>query len=59
MKEYKLVHLNEGLRFSRDRDIEVAETTLNEYIKEGWTLQQIISPSDMGGAIIGIFYKER
>lgn len=59
MKEYKLVHINEGIRFSRGKDIQIAEDTINKYAKEGWTLQQVVSPSDMVGALIGIFYKEK
>ena len=59
MKEYKLVHLNEGLRLSRSKDIQAAEDTINDYAQKGWTLQQVVSPNDLGGALIGIFYKEK
>ena len=59
MKEYKLVHLNEGLKFSRKKDIEQAEACINEYAEKGWDLQQVISPNDLGGAIIGVFSKEK
>lgn len=59
MKEYKLVYLNKGIKFSREKDIEETEKTINEYATQGWELQQIVSPNDLGGAMIGIFYKEK
>lgn len=59
MKEYKLVYLNKGIKFSREKDIEETENTINEYATQGWELQQVISPNDLGGAMIGIFYKEK
>jgi hypothetical protein len=58
MKEYKLVYLNKGFKFSRDKDLEQAQDEINQWVAEGWELQQIISPNDLGGAMIGIFYKE-
>ena len=58
MKEYKLVYLNKGVKFSREKDIAETEETINEYASQGWTLQQVVSPNDLGGAMIGIFYKE-
>ena len=57
MKEYKLVHLNEGLKLSRDKDISQAEKLINQYVAEGWTLQQIVSPADGVGVLIGVFYR--
>ena len=59
MKEYKLVYLNKGLRFSREKDLEVAQKEINEYVADGWELQQIMSPSDSVGAMVGVFFKER
>ncbi len=59
MKEYKLVFLNKGIKFSREKDIEETENTINEYATQGWELQQVVSPNDLGGAMIGIFYKEK
>lgn len=59
MKEYKLVYLNKGLKMSRERDLEHAQEIINEYVVEGWELQQIISPSDIVGALVGVFYKEK
>ena len=59
MKEYKLVYLNKGLKMSREKDIAQAEEIINQYTDEGWTLQQIVTPDDGLGAMIGVFYKER
>lgn len=58
MKEYKLVYLNKGLKVSREKDLEQAQDVINEYIAKGWELQQIISPNDIMGALVGVFYKE-
>ncbi len=58
MKEYKLVYLNKGLKFSREKDLEQAEELINQYVSEGWTLQQVATPSDGMGALIGVFFKE-
>lgn len=59
MKEYKLVFLNKGINFSREKDLQQAEDVINQQISEGWELQQIVSPNDMGGAMVGVFYKEK
>ena len=59
MKEYKLVYLNKGLRFSREKDLEVAQEEINAWVRDGWELQQIMSPSDAIGAMVGVFFKER
>ena len=59
MKEYKLVYLNKGLSFSREKDLQKAEELINEYVSAGWTLEQIVSPSDGMGALVGIFYQEK
>lgn len=58
MKEYKLVYLNKDIKLSRDKDAEQAEKVINKYVAEGWTLQQVVSPDDRLGSLIGIFYKE-
>ena len=58
MKEYKLVNLNKGVKLSREKDLEQAQNIINEYLSDGWELQQIVSPSDGMGALIGVFYKE-
>lgn len=59
MKEYKLVYLNKGIKFSREKDLAQAEEIINQYVSDGWQLQQIVSPDDGMGAMIGLFYKER
>ncbi|MBQ7868643.1 MAG: DUF4177 domain-containing protein [Clostridia bacterium] len=59
MKEYKLVYLNKGIKFSREKDLAQAEEIINQYVSDGWQLQQIVSPDDGVGAMIGLFYKER
>lgn len=58
MKEYKLIHLNKGLKLSRDKDLEQAEGIINQMIYEGWELQQIMSPDDGCGAMIAVFWRE-
>ncbi len=58
MKEYKLVYLNKDIKLSRVKDLEQAQEIINEYVAEGWILQQIVSPADGIGALVGVFYKE-
>lgn len=58
MKEYKLVYLNKGFSASREKDLEKAEEVINKYVDDGWTLQQIATPADGVGALVGVFYKE-
>ena len=59
MKEYKLVYLNKKINLTREKDLEESQNIINEYIAKGWELQQIISPSDIVGALVGVFYKEK
>ena len=59
MKEYKSVFLNPGIKLSRDKDLATIDATLNKMTEDGWTLEHIISPSDFGGAVVGIFSKEK
>ena len=59
MREYKLVYLNKGFSASREKDIQKAEDKVNEMADEGWTLQQVVTPADGVGAMIGVFFKER
>lgn len=59
MREYKLVYLNKGLSVSREKDIQKAEGKINEMADEGWILQQVVTPDDGVGAMVGVFYKER
>ena len=58
MKEYKLVYLNKGFSASREKDLEKAERMINQYVSDGWTLQEIVTPDDGAGAMIGVFYQE-
>ena len=58
MKEYKLVYLNKGFKVSREKDLAQAEEIINQYVSEGWTLQEIATPDDGVGAMVGVFYKE-
>lgn len=59
MKEYKVVNLNKGIHMSRDKDLAQMEENINALVAEGWELQQVISPNDLGGVMIGIFFKEK
>ncbi len=59
MKEYKLVYLNKGIKFSREKDLEQAEEVINQYVSEGWELQQVVTPDDGMGAMVGVFFKEK
>ncbi len=58
MRTYKLVYLNEGFHLSREKDLIEAEEKLNRYIKEGWALQQMVSPADGGGALVAVLYRD-
>ncbi len=58
MKEYKLVYLNKGIKLSREKDLAQAEEMINQYVSQGWILQEIATPDDGMGAMIGVFYKE-
>lgn len=58
-KEYKLVYLNKGLKMSREKDLEQAQEIINQWVVDGWELQQVISPCDAVGALVGVFFKEK
>ena len=58
MKEYKLVYLNKGIKLSREKDLAQAEEMINQYVSQGWVLQEIATPDDGAGAMVGVFYKE-
>ena len=58
MREYKLVYLNKGISGTREKDIQKAEDKINEMASQGWILQQVATPDDGMGAMVGIFYKE-
>ena len=59
MKEYKLVYLNKGLKLTREKDLEQTQECINEIIAQECELQQILSPNDLGGAMVGVFFKEK
>lgn len=59
MKEYKVVNLNKKIKLSRDADLKQIQDNMNSLAEEGWELQHIVSPNDLGGALIGIFSKEK
>ncbi len=59
MKDYKLVYLNKGFSASREKDLEKAEEKIREMTDLGWELQQVATPADGVGALIGVFFKER
>jgi len=59
MKDYKLVYLNKGISASREKDLDKAEEKIREMTDLGWELQQIATPADGSGAMIGVFFKER
>jgi len=59
MKEYKLVYLNKGLKLSVEKDLQQAEEIINQYISEGWELQQVVTPDNGMGSMVGVFFKER
>ena len=59
MKEYKVVNLNKGFKLSREKDLEQIQDGINAYVAEGWELQQVVSPNDLGGVLVGIFFREK
>ena len=59
MKEYKLVYLNKGWSVSREGDLNKAEKKINEMVEQGWELQEISTPSDGMGVMVGVSFKER
>lgn len=58
MKRYKLVYLNKAFRLSNKKDLEQAEAVINQYVSEGWTLQQVVPTATGIGVLAGLFYKE-
>ena len=59
MKEYRLVYLNKGFSASREKDLIKADEKIEEMLDQGWDLQQVVSPNDGVGALVGVFYRER
>jgi hypothetical protein len=58
MTECKIVHLNKGFH-SRENDLKKVEEEINTYLSQGWTLLTVVSPNDLGGALVGIFTREK
>ena len=58
MRKYKIVQLNEKAHLSRSKNLQDAEDKLNVLAKEGWTLQNVVSPNDLGGALVAVLYKD-
>lgn len=58
MKEYKYVLLNEEVHLRRKNDLADAEALTNKLAHEGWELQQIFTPNDGMGSIMGVFVRE-
>lgn len=58
MKEYKLEILNKEMHLSRQKDIVDAQAIIDRYVREGWEVQQIITPNDGLGSMFGLFVKE-
>ncbi len=52
-------YLNKGFITSREKDLIKAEEKINEMTEQGWELQEVVSPSDGVGALIGVFFQER
>ena len=44
---------------SMEKNLAQSEETLNQYVSEGWELQQIITPNDLSGALIAVLYREK
>ena len=59
MKEYKLVDLIRTL--SPQLVLPQAEDIINQYVADGWQLQEIVSPNDTTcvGKLIGVFFREK
>ena len=58
MLRFKMVYLNKGLKASREKDLEQAEEIINQYVSDGWTLKQIVTPDYGMGTMVGVFYRE-
>ena len=58
MREYKLVRLTEPNNISSEKELEQAGQSINQYVFNGWTIQQVAVPADSSGTMIGVFYRE-
>lgn len=59
MKQYSTKLLNQGMNWGRSKDLAKVDETINDMVADGWTLEHVVSPNDVGGAIVGIFSKEK
>lgn len=59
MKEYKVVNLNKAIHMSPRQGSGADGREHQRACRRGWELQQVISPNDLGGVMIGIFFRER
>ena len=59
MKEYKLIYLNKDIKLTHSKDLEQIQQSVDEMVAEGWELQQIVSPSDLFGAMFGVFVRKK
>ena len=44
---------------SREKDLEQAQDIVNEYVAKGWELQEIVSPADGFGVLVGVLFREK
>ena len=58
MKEYRLVHLNSGVHMSMQKDLFEAEDLLNQYISDGWNLQEMVVMNSTS-ALVAVMYREK
>lgn len=59
MKQYTAKLLNQGMNWGRGKDLAKVDETINAMVEDGWALEHVVSPNDVGGAIVGIFSKEK
>ena len=58
VKEYRLVYLNSGVHMSMQKDLFEAEDLLNQYISDGWTLQEMVVMNSTS-ALVAVMYREK
>ena len=58
MKEYRLVYLNSGVHMSMQKDLFEAEDLLNQYISDGWTLQEMVVMNSTS-ALVAVMYRDK
>ncbi|MCD7946567.1 MAG: hypothetical protein LUF81_08220 [Clostridiales bacterium] len=59
MKEYKVVLLNKEVKLTRTKDLEQTQNAINQCVADGWELQQVVTPTYLDAAMIGIFCREK